>query len=291
MATRNLTKAFLQARSGGKANRSLLKQEDGSGLSMGSGLADRDRDRHDSDQGSDSGLLNSDGVESTWKVSRVGVHISVSLSTCLSVSLSLTSTSLSHTQAQKEALPPLWVDTLESTEEAIQSIVRMTRELNQMHTQRLMVNFEVSLYICLCVCVCVCVCFSLSLSHSPPPIPLSLTHTHTHSLTLTHTQVDEEELEQRVAIKTSEITEVFRRAENMLHRFGHQGDEDRISDSERTVRRNMQSQVARKLQQLSSTFRSSQKGYLKKVRVFVFVCVCVCVCVCVSLPLSIYKHS
>ena len=87
MATRNLTKAFLQARSGGKANRSLLKQEDGSGLSMGSGLADRDR--HDSDQGSDSGLLNSDGVESTWKVSRVGVHISVSLSICLSVSLSL----------------------------------------------------------------------------------------------------------------------------------------------------------------------------------------------------------
>ena len=44
MATRNLTKAFIQARSGGKANRSLLK-------------AEADVPALDSDQSSDSGLL------------------------------------------------------------------------------------------------------------------------------------------------------------------------------------------------------------------------------------------
>jgi syntaxin 16 len=94
------------------------------------------------------------------------------------------------------------------------------RELQQLHTQRLMVNFE----------------------------------------------VDEAAQEEAIAIKTNETTDVFRRAEGLLKTFSKQGDENTISDSERTVRRNMQSQVAKRLQQLSSSFRNSQKGYLKKVQ-------------------------
>lgn len=79
-------------------------------------------------------------------------------------------------------------------------------------------------------------------------------------------EVDEEAQEHEISVKTTEITEVFRRVEASLKRFGKQGDEDRISDSERVVRRNMQSQVAKRLQGLSGSFRSTQKVYMSKVQ-------------------------
>jgi syntaxin 16 len=123
-------------------------------------------------------------------------------------------------KGMKDNLPPLWVEKLEMTDECIENIQRLMRELSQLHTKRLMVNFE----------------------------------------------VDEESQEYDISIKTSEITDVFHRAEILLKKFSKQGDEHMISDSELTVRRNMQSQVAKKLQTLSMSFRTSQKMYMKKVQ-------------------------
>ena len=59
MATRNLTKAFISARNGGKANRSILKSERLESISGDSDGA-----------GSDSGLLNSVGDTVNWKAVR-----------------------------------------------------------------------------------------------------------------------------------------------------------------------------------------------------------------------------
>ena len=89
----------------------------------------------------------------------------------------------------KDNLPPLWVEKLEMTDECIENIQRLMRELSQLHTKRLMVNFE----------------------------------------------VDEESQEYDISIKTSEITDVFHRAEILLKKFSKQGDEHMISDSELTV--------------------------------------------------------
>lgn len=178
MATRNLTKAFISARNGGKANRSILKSE-----KLESYSADSDGG------GSDSGLLNSVGDTVNWK-------------------------------AVKESLPPLWVEKLETVEEDIEKIQNRIKELTGLHTKRLMVNFE----------------------------------------------VDEEQQEHEIDMKTMEITELFRHSEGLLKKFSKQGDENEISDSERVVRRNMQSQVAKKLQGLSMHFRTTQKQYMKRVQ-------------------------
>ena len=87
------------------------------------------------------------------------------------------------------------------------------RELNALHTKRLMVNFE----------------------------------------------TDEIQQERDIDIKRKEVTEIFHHAEGLLKRFGKQGDEMKISASEQTVRNNMQHSLAKKLQGLSMTFRTSQK--------------------------------
>ena len=79
-------------------------------------------------------------------------------------------------------------------------------------------------------------------------------------------EVDEEQQEHEIDMKTMEITELFRHAENLLKKFSKQGDEKEISDSERVVRRNMQSQIAKKLQGLSMNFRTTQKQYMKRVQ-------------------------
>jgi syntaxin 16 len=178
MASRNLTKAFCQARNGGKANRSLLNN-------INPIL------NTDSDQNSDSGLLNADGELVNWKASRDG-----------------------------ENLPPLWVDTLDRIDETMARIQLGIRELAALHTKRLLVNFE----------------------------------------------QDEDEQERQIGRKTSDITAFFRDVEALLKKIGKQGDENRISEGEKTVRKNMQSTIAMKLQKLSSEFRSSQKQYMLKVQ-------------------------
>ena len=72
-------------------------------------------------------------------------------------------------------------------------------------------------------------------------------------------EADEAQQERDIDLKTQEITELFRHAESLLKRFSKQGDENKISDAEAKVRKNMQSSVAKKLQGLSFSFRSSQK--------------------------------
>ena len=92
-------------------------------------------------------------------------------------------------------------------------IFYLVRELNSLHTNRLMVNFK----------------------------------------------SDEAAQEQQIEFVTAEITAVFRHTERLLQQFSKIGDEGKISAQEKTVRVNMQSSIAKKLQGLSMTFRQSQK--------------------------------
>lgn len=87
------------------------------------------------------------------------------------------------------------------------------RELNALHTKRLMVNFE----------------------------------------------LDEAQQEREIDSKTHEITEIFHHAESILKRFGKQSEDPSTPAAERTVRKNMQMSMARKLQGLSMSFRATQK--------------------------------
>ena len=196
MATRNLTKSFIQARNGGKANRAILKT--------------------DSDETSDSGLL-----QVSW-ISIVNTFCGYSdiLPFLLSHFLFRQDVEMATWKSGKNTLPPLWVDKIEAVEEETQKIQVMMRELQSLHNKRLTVSFD----------------------------------------------MNEEDQEREINQKTLEITEVFRKAESHLKRFSGQGDERDISASERTVRRNMQSQAARSLQGLSLKFRTSQKQYMQRVQ-------------------------
>jgi syntaxin 16 len=79
-------------------------------------------------------------------------------------------------------------------------------------------------------------------------------------------ETDEIQQEREIDHKTREITELFHHAESLLKKFGKQGDEHTISDSEQTVRNNMQRSLAKKLQGLSMSFRSTQKEYLNRLQ-------------------------
>ena len=70
---------------------------------------------------------------------------------------------------------------------------------------------------------------------------------------------DESDKEREIDGKTHEITEHFRHAESLLKQFSKQGDESKISGAESSVRGNIQKSIAKRLQTLSMTFRSSQK--------------------------------
>ena len=72
-------------------------------------------------------------------------------------------------------------------------------------------------------------------------------------------ETDETQQEREIDSKTREITELFHHAEGLLKKFGKQGDESTISQSEQTVRTNMQRSLAKNLQGLSMSFRSTQK--------------------------------
>lgn len=70
---------------------------------------------------------------------------------------------------------------------------------------------------------------------------------------------DESVQEREIDILTHKITDVFRHAEGLLKKFGRQGDEGNISAQEKVVRTNLQRSMAKKLQGLSTAFRTSQK--------------------------------
>lgn len=92
-------------------------------------------------------------------------------------------------------------------------MLNVVRELAQLHTKRLMVDFSSS----------------------------------------------EEHKEREIDAKTREITELFHHAESVLKRFAKQSEDPSLTVADRTVRKNMQMSMARKIQGLSMSFRSTQK--------------------------------
>lgn len=109
-----------------------------------------------------------------------------------------------------------WVNLLLSSS-CFKLIFHLTvKELNGLHSKRLMVNFE----------------------------------------------MDEAAQERNIDACTHDITDLFRQSESLLKQFGKLGDESKISPQERTIRHNVQTSIAKRLQGLSMTFRSSQKVYL-----------------------------
>lgn len=72
-------------------------------------------------------------------------------------------------------------------------------------------------------------------------------------------ETDETEQEREIEAKTREITEVFHHAEGLLKRFNKLAEDPNLTAPERTVRKNMQMSMAKKLQGLSMSFRATQK--------------------------------
>mmetsp|Transcript_3698 Transcript_3698/g.6130 ORF Transcript_3698/g.6130 Transcript_3698/m.6130 type:complete len:318 (+) Transcript_3698:107-1060(+) len=79
-------------------------------------------------------------------------------------------------------------------------------------------------------------------------------------------EADETQQEREIDSKTREITGLFHHAEGVLKRFGKQSEDPSLTVAERTVRRNMQVSMAKKIQGLSMSFRSTQKQYLMKLQ-------------------------
>eukprot|EP01036_Dinobryon_divergens_P030635 gene30635-39908_t len=77
---------------------------------------------------------------------------------------------------------------------------------------------------------------------------------------------DEAQQERDIDAKTREITEVFHHAEGILKVFGQKADDKSLSGAERSLRKNMQTQMAKKLQGLSISFRKSQKDYMNRIK-------------------------
>ena len=72
-------------------------------------------------------------------------------------------------------------------------------------------------------------------------------------------QSDEVLQEREIDYKTREITECFHHAESVLKKFSENSKDPSLSAADKQVRKNMQMSVARKIQGLSMSFRSSQK--------------------------------
>mmetsp|Transcript_9280 Transcript_9280/g.29503 ORF Transcript_9280/g.29503 Transcript_9280/m.29503 type:complete len:312 (+) Transcript_9280:75-1010(+) len=121
--------------------------------------------------------------------------------------------------SQAASLPPVWVDLVDEVEEAVGKIEKATRELQALHTKRLMVSFDDS----------------------------------------------EEALDAEIEAKTRDATRLFRSCETSLKRIASRSDDD-LSDSERTIRANIQRSIAMRIQGLNSDFRKSQKEYLSRLK-------------------------
>jgi uncharacterized protein YoxC len=70
---------------------------------------------------------------------------------------------------------------------------------------------------------------------------------------------DETEQERDIEMKTREVTEIFHHAEGLLKKFNKLSDDPNLPAPEKQVRKNMQTSMAKKLQSLSMSFRSTQK--------------------------------
>jgi len=92
-----------------------------------------------------------------------------------------------------------------------------------------------------------------------------LTGLHTKRL-MVNFQTDEVLQEREIDYKTREITECFHHAESVLKKFSENSKNPHLSAADKQVRKNMQMSVARKIQGLSMSFRSSQKQYMAKLQ-------------------------
>ncbi len=70
---------------------------------------------------------------------------------------------------------------------------------------------------------------------------------------------DETEQERDIESKTREITEIFHHAEGLLKKFNEVVNHPNLTSVERTLRKNMQIAMAKKIQGLSVSFRAMQK--------------------------------
>lgn len=73
---------------------------------------------------------------------------------------------------------------------------------------------------------------------------------------------DETEQERKIEDETSQITSLFRHAEQILKKVGAKNNtNDKVSQAELAVQNNLQRNMAKRLQALSVAFRTSQKVY------------------------------
>jgi len=123
-------------------------------------------------------------------------------------------------RTRDDALPPIWVDLVDSVDADVVKIEKATKELQALHTKRLMVSFD---------------------------------------------DASEAALDQEIEAKTREATRLFRSCEQTLKRIATTGDAD-ASDSERTIRANIQRSAATRIQALGGDFRRSQREYLERLK-------------------------
>mmetsp|Transcript_19999 Transcript_19999/g.24232 ORF Transcript_19999/g.24232 Transcript_19999/m.24232 type:complete len:322 (-) Transcript_19999:236-1201(-) len=121
--------------------------------------------------------------------------------------------------ATAPALPPIWVDLVDSVESDIGKIEKAMRDLQAVHTKRLMVSFD---------------------------------------------DANEAAMDQEIEGKTREATRLFRSCESSLKRIALTGND--LSDSERTIRANIQRGMALRIQRLNQDFRRSQGEYLSRLK-------------------------
>lgn len=92
-----------------------------------------------------------------------------------------------------------------------------------------------------------------------------LTALHTKRLMINFDS-DEAQQEREIERMTQDITSDFRNAEKILKVFARMGEEGSASQAEIKVRNNLQKSVAKRLQTLSMSFRSTQNEYLNRLK-------------------------
>lgn len=75
-------------------------------------------------------------------------------------------------------------------------------------------------------------------------------------------ETDESAQEREIESKTREITDLFHHAEGILKAFSKKTENSGITAAERQMRKNIQMNIAKRLQNLGMTFRANQKQYM-----------------------------
>lgn len=75
-------------------------------------------------------------------------------------------------------------------------------------------------------------------------------------------ETDEAQQEREIDAKTREITEIFHHSEAILKAFSKRTDDPNLPVAERTLRKNIQMNMAKRLQNLGMSFRATQKQYM-----------------------------